>query len=1405
MAIPLRVLIVEDSANDARLMLFELSRGEFAPDWKRVETADEMRAALAEGAWDVVLSDFCLPRFSAAEALDICRKADPDLPFIVVSGVINEERAAELMRAGASDFLMKDRLGRLGPAVEREVRETAGRRHRVQRIRLLEALVESADDSIMSRTLDGILTSWNPATERLYGWPAAEAIGQPHSLLIPPDKAAELTEVMDQLRAGDRVQTFETVRLHRDGTRIDVSLTVSPIKDPEGRLVGVSTTARDIRERKRSEDDLNRTTTLFRAVVDGTSDAVFIKDLAGRYILINEAASRFVGRPIEEVLGRDDTALFGPDDARQVMTHDRRVMDSDCISTHEESVTEAGVTRIYLSTKTPYKDARGRVIGLIGISRDLTDRLKGEVALRESQARLVRAQAVAKIGSWETDLTTLQVTWSDETYRIFEIRPDQGQMTHQRFLEFVHPEDRAGVDEAFIKSHGHRSLCSITHRAVTPDGRIKVLEECWQTQDNDRGEPVRVVGTCQDVTLRKQVDDAVRDSEARYRTLVEATAAIVWDSPPSGEFDSPQPRWTEFTGQTVDQHRGWGWLDVIHPDDREVSARAWAAAVAERGIYRVEHRLRRADGEYRSMSVRAVPVLDPDGAIREWVGVHTDVTEQKRANDAVRESEARNTAILGAALDGIVTIDREGRVLEFNPAAEAIFGYRSGDVVGREMAEFVIPARLRDAHRRGMAHYWATGDGPILRQRIELTALRADGTEFPVELAITPIPCGGSTVFTGFIRDITERKRAEAERAELLTRLNLQVERLPLAYLLSGPDFRYTRWNPAAERTFGFSQAEVLGKHPFEVIVPQEARDLVADIFARLAAGEMDAHGACENATKDGRVITCEWYNTPLFDTDGTFQGVLSLAQDVTERKRSEATLRDREELLRNIIAHIPAGVFWKDRDGRFLGANEQFALDQGFSASDEVVGKMDFDLTMTRAEADAFRAADLRMMVGGEPLVNVPETQTRSDGRKIHLLVSKVPLRDTTGQVSGVLGVYQDVTEARLLEEQFRQAQKMEAFGQLAGGVAHDFNNLLTIIIGYSEILLESLPENDPFREMIAEIHKAGERSAGLTRQLLAFSRQQVLATRILNLNEVVADTDKMLRRLIGEDIRLTTTLETQPWAVQADPGQVEQLLLNLAVNARDAMPKGGRLTIETKNVELDEAYIGTHKDVRIGRHVLLSVTDTGSGIPPAVVARIFEPFFTTKETGKGTGLGLATVYGIVKQSGGHVAVYSEVGLGTTFKVYLPQAEQPSERSLAPSRILAHPRGTETILLAEDEAAVRALTRSVLTGCGYCVLEAADGEEAVRVAAAHSGPIQLLITDVVMPGTGGRAVAEQLTKKYPSLRVIYVSGYTDDAVIRHGVLRDGVNFIQKPFTAAALARKVRDVLDGTKSTGDGR
>jgi two-component system cell cycle sensor histidine kinase/response regulator CckA len=398
--------------------------------------------------------------------------------------------------------------------------------------------------------------------------------------------------------------------------------------------------------------------------------------------------------------------------------------------------------------------------------------------------------------------------------------------------------------------------------------------------------------------------------------------------------------------------------------------------------------------------------------------------------------------------------------------------------------------------------------------------------------------------------------------------------------------------------------------------------------------------------------------------------------------------------------------------------------------------------------------------------------------------------------------GFIRDITERKSLEDQFRQSQKMEGIGRLAGGIAHDFNNLLTAILGYAELMKAQLPDDEDLRSSLHEIHTAGERAAALTRQLLAFSRKQLLQPRILDLNAVVSEVERLLRRLIGEDVELTTRLDHNLGSVKADPGQLEQVIMNLAVNARDAMPDGGTLMIETVNAVLDSSFVRANPGARSGEYAVLIITDTGTGMNEEVRSHIFEPFFTTKEQGKGTGLGLATAYGIVKQSDGYITVDSEPGRGTTFRMYFPRAAGAASASGLGERSALSPRGTETILMVEDEPGVRRLSRTILEAQGYTVLEAASGDEALIVARSHVEEIHLVATDVVMPGMSGPALWDRLHAVHPQARVLFISGYTDDAIASHGVLESGIAFLQKPFTPFALAQKVREVLDAAPGAG---
>ena len=521
----------------------------------------------------------------------------------------------------------------------------------------------------------------------------------------------------------------------------------------------------------------------------------------------------------------------------------------------------------------------------------------------------------------------------------------------------------------------------------------------------------------------------------------------------------------------------------------------------------------------------------------------------------------------------------------------------------------------------------------------------------------------------------------------------------------------------------------------------------------------------------------------------------LSLGPATARHERAERALREANEHLAAVIQSSPLAIYTLDPTSTVQTWNRAAEALYGWPA-EEVIGRPLPTIGQDVEDHGRLRDRVLR----GESLRGVEVTRRRKDGTLVNISLSVAPLHDAAGRVAGMLSLAADVTEMRQLEVQYRQAQKMEAVGRLAGGIAHDFNNLLTAIIGTTALVLEDLGLESRVRLDIQEIEKAAKRAAGLTRQLLIFSRQQVLEPRALDLNALVGNLEKMLHRLIGEDIELRTKPAALLGAVRADPGQLEQAIVNLVVNARDAMPQGGRLTIETADVELDRGYVVGHVPTQPGPYVLLAISDTGVGMDGATKARLFEPFFTTKEPGRGTGLGLATVYGIVKQSGGYIWVYSELGRGTTFKIYLPRVAETPEAPESTTGTPTQVGGSETLLVVEDQEEVRKLTKRVLAARGYTVLAARNGAEALEIVAQHPSQIHLMITDVVMPGMNGRELAQLACARRSDLKVLYVSGYTGEAVLQHRLLEPGVAFLQKPFTPDVLARKTREVLDNTKS-----
>jgi two-component system cell cycle sensor histidine kinase/response regulator CckA len=784
-------------------------------------------------------------------------------------------------------------------------------------------------------------------------------------------------------------------------------------------------------------------------------------------------------------------------------------------------------------------------------------------------------------------------------------------------------------------------------------------------------------------------------------------------------------------------------------------------------------------------------------------GTAAAAVESSSLYEQVQRAEENYRSIFEHAVEGVFQATPEGRFLTVNPAMARILGYDSPAEVIEKITDvaqqlYVDPEDRKEAARLEKE----TG---ILKS-FEFEAFRKDGQKIWLSLNRRSVrdPNGTELYREGSVEDVTERKNAEEERAHLSLKIEQQRQRLD-SLISSVPGVVWEAWGqPDAkqqinfvseyvETMLGYTVEEWLSTPNFwvKVVHPDDKERAGREAEANFVSGKSSSV-EFRWIKKNGAIIWVESNYVVISDGEGRPAGLRGVTIDITERKRAAEALRQSEERYRDLVENAHDIIYSHDLKGNYTSVNRAGEQITGYTHEECLA----LNISNTLAPEHVNKAREMMARkIAGEKVTAYEVDILAKDGKRISVEVNtKLILQD--GVPVGVQGIARDVTERKHLEDQLRQSQKLEGIGQLAGGIAHDFNNLLTAINGYSSLALQRIEGNPSVKTYLEEIKKAGERAANLTRQLLAFGRKQILQPLPLNLNDTVTDMNKMLRRLIGEDIQLSAKLATDLKRVKADPGQIEQVLVNLIVNARDAMPHGGKLTIETANAELGREYASTHVGVDAGAYVVLVVSDTGTGMDEEVRRRIFEPFFTTKEKGKGTGLGLSTVYGIVKQSGGNISAYSERDHGTTFKVYLPALDSTPKSSEVKAVESPIPGGSETVLLVEDEDVVRGLARQILEDAGYRVLVARQGEEAIRLCIEHATEIHLLLTDVVMPGAGGKEVADRLGALRPGIKVLFMSGYTDEAIVHHGVLDSNVKFIQKPFSPAALATKVREVLD---------
>ena len=1112
--------------------------------------------------------------------------------------------------------------------------------------------------------------------------------------------------------------------------------------------------------RKQAEEALRGSENYYRTLVENLPQKIFLKDKNSVYLSCNENYSRDLKIRPDEIMGKTDYNFYPKELAKKYRADDKRIVESGKTEDIEETYIQDGKEVIVHTVKTPVKDEKGKVVGILGIFWDITKRKRAEDDLRKYREQLEemveKRTAELRMVNEQLQREITERRRTEEVLREYQ-RAIEGSQDMIAVVDQNH--NYLLANKAFLKYRGMdrervigRSVPEVLGKDVFERVVKKNLDTCFQGEVvqyemkytyPEFGErdllvsyfPIegpegvnRIASVIQDITERKRTEDALRESERRYRALFEGSRDAIYITTREGEIVDANQSMIDLFGYRREEIIGLNARKTyVCPEDRT----KFQQEIEREGYVRdYEIKLRKKDGTEMECLLTAT-VRRADGSIAGYQGIIRDITEHKQVLNELRTEKQRFQTLSENAPFGMVMIDKDGTFEYTNPKFRELFGYDLNDVPnGKTWFRKAYPD---PTYRHHVISTWINdleGFKSGEKRPRTFTVTCKGGTEKIINFIPVQLETGENLIAC---ENITELKRAE----EAFRRSEEAAKRLAQEHAIMAEIGRIISSTLSIEEVYERFAEEVHKLIRFDRIAINIINPKDDTITVAYATG-VDIEGR-----RVGDVV-------PL---PGTF---------------TEETMRTRSNLL--IQTEDP-----KELIDRLPGLSSSFQA--GFRSmisvplisKDQVIGALHFRLI----KPYAYSERDLRLgeRVGNQIAGAIANAQLYAERERAE-------------------------EEKAALQEQLRQSQKMEAIGRLAGGIAHDFNNLLTVIKGYSQLSRIELKEGDPLRGNIDEIQNATERAASLTRQLLAFSRRQVMEMKVLDLNTLLRDLDKMLRRVIGEDLELVTLLAEDLGRVKADPGQIEQVIMNLAVNGRDAMPNGGKLTIETANVELDEFYARSHMDVKPGRYVMFSVSDTGVGITPEVKERVFEPFFTTKEKGKGTGLGLSTAYGIVKQSEGNIWVYSEPGKGTTFKIYLQRVDEPLEELREKMVGEELPRGRETVLVVEDEEKVRKLIVEILGRQGYRVLEASHGDEALLIHEKHDGPIHLNLVDVVMPGMSGSELAKRLTSLRPETKILYMSGYTDNAIVHHGVLARGVNYIQKPFTMDGLTRKVREVLD---------
>jgi two-component system, cell cycle sensor histidine kinase and response regulator CckA len=1254
-------------------------------------------------------------------------------------------------------------------------------------------LFDNAPVGFHEMDAQGRLTRINNAELKMLGYTPEELLGQFVWKLSAEEEVSRQAVLAILNGTMPPSQGIERMFRRKDGSSFPVMINDRLLKREDGAIIGMCASVQDITGRKKAEDNLK----LFRALIEQSHDAIqFIEPATGRFLDVNQAACRMLGYTRDELLALTvfdvdpafDRAAFGRLDA-QLATTDHSTFESQ----HRRK--DGTMFPVEVSLSRVKLDSEYRV----AVARDITARKRTEAALEQSRAEFKDLFDNAPVGFHEVD-TKGRLTRVNNT----ELKM-LGYTREELLGQFVwklsgEPETTrrtvlAKLNGTMPPSQGFERMFRRKDGSTFP---VLVNDRLLKRED---GTIIGMCGGVQDISGRKRAEIALLESQSLYRSFIDQLPCATFSKDREGRFVMVNPRFCEIKGSKPEDFLGKTAMEVADSQEARQGRRQLQSKYAAVGkdaheqimqtgtTIETEEEHFDADGRKRFLHVVRMPVFGADGTVIGSQGIQFDITEQILAKEALKQERNLLRTLIDHIPDSIYVRNLSNRFVEANESFARLMEVDTpADLIGKNDADFYPPELAAEFDR--MDRMVLAGH-PVINEERALHF--PNGKELVILSSKVPLKNDKGEVvgLIGVGRDITEHKRAEERVADALN-FNLTILRtLPvgiLVYKASGPCIAA---NEAAAAILGGAKEQLL-QQDFRQLESWKHGGL-RDAAEAALAGRVERELETRFTSSFGKQC---WLNCRFVPFQyGNEAHLFLIVTDVTERKRAEES----QARLATAVEQAAETIVITDTRGTILYANPAFEKTTGYTRA-EAIGQNPRLLKSGKQDPEFYRR--MWEVLGRGETWSGQFINRRKDGVFFEEEATISPVRDVAGAVVNYVAVKRDVTREKQLEAQMHQAQKMEAIGQLAGGVAHDFNNILSVIIGYCEMITADLNPDNPLHTYAVEIRHAADHATGLTRQLLVFSRKQKVQPVVLDLNDTVRDLNKILRRLIGENIEMSVVPGNQAGHIMADPGHVGQVLMNMAVNARDAMPNGGKLIIATSNVTLDEHYTRTHAGVTPGDYVMLSISDTGAGMTPEVKARMFEALFTTKPAGKGTGLGLATCQTIVQQSGGHIDVESEIGKGATFRIYFPRVNQSVESVGGPIQTGPLPRGTETVLLVEDEPSVRNLAANVLEALGYPVLRANNGQEALRLVREYEGPpICLVVTDVIMPQMGGKVMADWLKTTDPELKILFTSGYTDDAIAQQGVLEPGVAFLAKPYTPEALARKVRAMLDHVTDT----